>query len=165
MVQEKNSKQNSNEIRLTQAQIIDDYIRQLLDEPIDEEEDDEYDPNILDQPVRVYEDNPRFINGIKQTKKPTELKSASRPPMVSEEERKANKEYLCLKVYNIDGTTSRIIIPGTAEVFYIKASELKMWLKNGMDDGGMHVGKNEAQSIFEVKVSKKFLLARNKKRK
>jgi len=161
-VQEQNNKHN--EGRLTQAQIIEDFIRRLLDDPIDEEEEDEYDPNVLD-PAIVFQEDTKFINGIKKMPNAyKELKSASRPPMVSED-KKANKEYLCLKVYNIDGTTSRIIIPGTAEIFHIKASELKKWLKNGMDNGGMHVGNNEAQRIVEVKVSKKFLLSRNKKRK
>jgi len=162
-VQEQNNKHN--EGRLTQAQIIEDFIRRLLDDPIDEEEDDEYDPNVLD-PAIVFQEDTKFINGVKKMPSASRpMKSASRPPMVSEEERKANKEYLCLKVCNIDGTTSRIIIPGTAEVFHIKASELKKWLKNGMEDGGMQVAKNETKRMIEVKVSKKFLLSRNKKRK
>jgi len=163
MIQEQNNKRQRNESQ--QIQIIDDFIRQLLNDPIDEEEDDECDPNVLDQPVRVYEDNPRFINGVKQTQKPTEMKSASRPPMISEEERKTNKQYLCLQVYNIDGTTSRIIISGTAEVFHIKANQISKWLKNGINKGGMQVSKKENQRVVEVKISKKFLLARNKKRK
>jgi len=161
-VQKQNNKHN--EGRLTQAQIIEDFIRRLLDDPIDEEEEDEYDPNVLD-PAIVFQEDTKFINGIKKMPNAyKELKSASRPPMVSED-KKANKEYLCLKVYNIDGTTSRIIIPGTAEVFHINANQISKWLKNGIDKGGMRVEKNEVKKMYEVKISKKFLLTRNKKKK
>jgi len=157
MTEQENNKQHNDIIRPTKAQIIDYYIMQLLDEPV--EEDDEYDPNILDQPMRVYEDNPRFINGIKQTKKPTELKSASRPPMVSEVEGVAyTTDQVCFQVYNIHGKFASVTIPRIPRIFHVKTDELKRWLRNGIDKGEIKVSKDKSWKTIDVKIDWRSLL-------
>jgi len=164
MVQEENKKQQYNESR--QAQVIEDFIRQLLDDPIDEEEEDEYDPNVLD-PAIVFQEDTKFINGVKKMPSASRpMKSASMPPMVSEVEiMTSNKEHVYFQIYYTDKDLVCIVIPGIAGEYYISTNMLQIWLDRGIDKGEVHILKGNNQKMVEVTVGEKFLSARSMREK
>ena len=163
-VQEQNNKHN--EGRLTQAQIIEDFIRRLLDDPIDEEEEDEYDPNVLD-PAIVFQEDTKFINGVKKMPSASRpMKSASLPPMISEVEIMtdiANCEFS--KLYDTKKEYIRVIIPGMSGDYFIKADKLKRWLDHFIEKGRIQLTENGNGLMVEMKVGREKLLANCVKRK
>ena len=118
-------------------------------------------------PAIIFNEDTKFINGVKKMPPASRpMKSASRPPMVSEVEIMTDINNCGFsQFYDTKKEYIRVIIPGMTGDYFIKADKLKRWLDHFIEKGRIQLTENGKGLIVEMKIGRDRLLANCIKRK